>query len=287
MASPKLVWTELHDQALLKLTGLPVFSPAMVQASLPEDGARIRLAVGEICYIDGELFQAADPDGSMDLNGVLTRTGEWVGLTWSVRKRTPRKWPHPQLLRAGTACNSALLPAMPVQATTPASDAQQHGAVLTAPFPRLVDVPQRNELACMHSQMGLLSSLPADCNPRLPEPSVSQKGSDDDRRSDGCVDVDATRSSDCSEVVQGLRESDMERRLEAMGSIAGILEILPHIDMQAGCGTSLATSMVHDGTVDALVGIVRGDSGGAVLEVTSACQVLQRTHCATVCNELD
>ena len=44
-------------------------------------------------YLDGELFQPADPDGSMDLNGILTgrATGEWVGLTWSVRKRTPCK----------------------------------------------------------------------------------------------------------------------------------------------------------------------------------------------------
>eukprot|EP01044_Picomonas_judraskeda_P015370 COSAG03_NODE_2562_length_2645_cov_181.537706_2_plen_72_part_00 len=47
MAAAQLVWTELNDQALLKLSGLPApFSSDTIEASLPEDGARIRLVVG-------------------------------------------------------------------------------------------------------------------------------------------------------------------------------------------------------------------------------------------------
>ena len=102
-------------------------------------------------------------------------------------------------------------------------------------------------------------------------------GADNEVR--GCDEGDTGRES--SELVQGLRERDMERRLEAMGSIAGILEILPHIDMHADGSNPIVTNMAHDGTVEALVGLIRGDSGGSVLEVTSACQVSHRTSCGT------
>ena len=47
MAAAQLVWTDLNDQSLLKLSGLPAFSAATIRASLPEDGARIRLVVGD------------------------------------------------------------------------------------------------------------------------------------------------------------------------------------------------------------------------------------------------
>ena len=86
-----LTWIDLPDQALLKLSGLPAFHADTIQAALPQDGARIRLAVGDTCYLDGALFEPADPDRSQDLSGMLTRTGEWIGLTWSVRKRAARK----------------------------------------------------------------------------------------------------------------------------------------------------------------------------------------------------
>ena len=289
MAAPKLVWTELHDQALLKLTGLPVFSADSIQASLPQDGARIRLVVGDTCYLDGELFEPADPEGSIDLNGVLTRTGEWVGLTWSVRKRTPCKWPYPRLLRSGTALNSALLPTTSTQ--TPAlvlsrEDVQEDTGVSIGET--MVKTPQREMLTSLDSQMGSLATLLADdSRPHLSAACRMPRGSDDSANSEGAVNDKPSAhgaSSECSDLLQGLREQDMERRLEAMGSIAGILEILPHIDMQCGGATSLTIGMVHDGTVEALVGIIRGDSGGAVLEVTSACQVLHRTHCAVVCH---
>jgi hypothetical protein len=46
---------------------------------------------------------------STNLNGKLTRTGEWTGLTWSLRKRSPGRWPHPELLRAGAAAHDEAL----------------------------------------------------------------------------------------------------------------------------------------------------------------------------------
>ena len=111
--APQLSWMDLQDQALLKLSGLAPFESGAIEAALPDGGTRLRLAVDGVCFVDGQLFEAVDPDRSCDLNGMLTRSGEWTGLTWSLRKRVPAKWPHPQLLRSGTAHNPALLPAVP------------------------------------------------------------------------------------------------------------------------------------------------------------------------------
>ena len=284
-----LTWIDLPDQALLKLSGLPAFHADTIQAALPQDGARIRLAVGDTCYLDGALFEPADPDRSQDLSGMLTRTGEWIGLTWSVRKRAARKWPHPQLLLSGgAALNSALLPPPAAPAAAAAASA---AAAAAAAASAVVESPQRGVLSSLDSQMGSLAALLADC--KTPAALLSQEDSDEDDSSaahSGSVAAESHGDDDGgssggsitggSELVEGLHDSDRDHRLETMGSIAAMLEIMPHIDIHATAAASssfsFASSMVHDGTVEALVGLVRGDAGGAVLEVTSACQVRKK-----------
>lgn len=99
----RLSWADTPDMVLLRLENLLPFRASDIKAALPQDGARVLLAVAGEKYIEGVLIDAVDPDRSQDLNGVLTTNGDWTGLTWSLRKRQAGKWPGAQFLASGFA----------------------------------------------------------------------------------------------------------------------------------------------------------------------------------------
>ena len=238
--APQLSWMDLQDQALLKLSGLPPFESGAIEAALPDGGTRLRLAVDGVCFVDGRLFEAVDPDRSCDLNGMLTRSGEWTGLTWSLRKRVPAKWPHPQLLRSGTAHNPALLPAAPPALGPHSGDSSEDEGTGARGAGGVGDDALGAARALRQRQAEAAAAAPA------PAPTLS--------------DDEAPASDDGgAELTSLLSHRDMDTRLEAMGSIAAMLEIMPHIAHAQGAAAALPGGMVGDGTVDALLSLIRGD----------------------------
>lgn len=267
MAAPTLTYTDMNDQALLRLSGLPKFNGgADIAAALPQDGAQIRLVVSAqpmpqldfkgcfaegfacgwqvagVCYLEGTLFEPVDPERSVDLNGMLTQTGEWTGLTWSLRKRVLKKWPRSQLLSSGTAINAALLPSPAAAAATEPATTPPRSTLGNI---AAVESPQRGALSSLDSQMGSLAALLADCKtpplaapgslaiqrPSSPDPTPNHRGQFQNN-------LDDTETADGgSELVQGLRSTSIDSRLETMGSIAAMLEIMatplrnPHHNM--------------------------------------------------------
>ena len=244
--APQLSWMDLQDQALLKLSGLAPFESGAIEAALPDGGTRLRLAVDGVCFVDGELFEAVDPDRSCDLNGMLTRSGEWTGLTWSLRKRVPAKWPHPQLLRSGTAHNPALLPAAPPALGPHSGDSSEDEGTGA----RGVGDDALGAARARRQRQAETAAAPA------PAPPLS--------------DDDAPASDDGgAELTSLLSHRDMDTRLEAMGSIAAMLEIMPHIAHAQGAAAALPGGVVGDGTVDALLSLIRGDRSAPSLSLCS------------------